>query len=179
MSEQAPWSPFGDFQDRLPTEFENIAVEMLPTPKSYHLQAAPEADAWRHALGAGRALALGPDWALLLGDVDVVAVDQALADAGEAPLVEVTETRVWLALEGPAAVAALGMWATLDLALEAFPPGQALGARLGPLTAVIERTAPDRFVIAGPTASAPFLLEMLLDAAAAVQRAQAEEPGAR
>lgn len=171
MSEQAPWSPFGDFQDRLPATFEDIAVDVLPTPKTYHLQAAPEADAWRREIGAGRSLDLGPDWALLLGEVDVAAVDQALADAGEAPLVEVTEARVWLALEGPAAVAALGMWATLDLALDAFPPGQALGARLGPLTVVIERTAPDRFVIAGPTSSAPFLLEMLLDAADGASKA--------
>ena len=168
MPEHASWSPFGALQARLPAAFEHIAVERLPTPRTYYLQADPAADAWRPALGGGRALDLGPDWALLLGDVDVAAVDLALTDADAAPLVEVTEARVWLALEGPAAAEALAMWATLDFALEAFPPSAAMGARLGPLTVVIERTAPDRFIVAGPTSSAAFLLEMLLDAAASV-----------
>lgn len=170
MSDASNWSPFGKLQSRLPANFDGIALEALPTPVTYLVQADPVARDWRGAIDGGRLLELGPDRAFLVGAVDAAKVNQSLQGQGQVPLVDVTDARVWLAIDGPMAAAALGMWVTLNLSLTAFPTGAAKGAHFGPLAVLIERETATRFIVAGAVSSAEYLLEALLDAAKMASR---------
>lgn len=181
MTDTDAWSAFGSWRSRLPMSADGVRISILPTPETHLLQADPADAVWRRDIaavlgatapdrvggsadvGACRMLCLGPDMWLLLGPVPPSLPD-VVARHGHAGLVETTETRRWLRLEGEGAAAALARLSTLDLSVDAFPPGAAFGARLGPLAGLIDRIDVHVFHLAGPTSTADYMAEMVLAA---------------
>lgn len=182
------WSAFGDVAARLPAGVGAVELSELPTPTTVLLQGDPADNAWLAAAGAvagvalgvdigqaadageRRAYRLGPDMWLLTCDGPSPA-DELAALAGRHPqsgAVETTEARVWLKLEGAGAAGVLAKLATLDFRNAAFPVGKAVGAHIGPLSCLIERRGAEAFIVAGPTSSAEYLAELLVDAMAGV-----------
>ncbi len=184
MAELAPWSPFGATTARLPAERPGVTLLALEPPAAYLLQGDPSDVRWRDAVegvvgaappqdvgavarAAGRRIAaLGPDMWLLIADKALSPEAQAELGVGFAHVgvVDQSEARCWLRLEGPAAALTLAKLTTLDLRDTAFAVGRAQGARLGPIAGLIERDGRDGFNVAGPVSTAEFLAEMLLDA---------------
>lgn len=176
MTDAAQWSPFGAWAGRLPVQSERATLTVLPTPRVWLLQADPDSTAWRDAAdeiglkpesrvgavarGDGRRLiATGPDAWLLVAPPDAADLKPLAGVAA----VEITEARAWLRLEGPGAELALAKVVALDLRKDAFPVGDAFGAKLGPLSSLIDRIADDAFEIAGHTSSAEFLAGLLAE----------------
>jgi len=162
-----------------------------PTPSAWLLQADPEDAGFGEAAAAAlglvppavvgdvavaadgrRILALGPDMWLLVAPATAApdeATLRALVDRFDhAGATEQTEARRWLALDGPAAADLLARFVTLDLDLPAFPAGTARGCRIGQVMGLIERVAPARFLVAGPTSMAEHMASAFLDALDAV-----------
>lgn len=176
MPDASQWSPFGAWSDRLPVQSEQATLAALPALRVWLLQADPESAAWRDAAdeiglspeqrvgavarGDGkRLITTGPDAWLLTTAPD--AMD--LKPLPDVAAVEITEARVWLRLEGPGAAAALAKVVALDLRADAFAVGDAFGAKLGPLSCLIDRIASDAFEISGHTSSAEFLAGLLAE----------------
>lgn len=182
------WSPFGAWARRMPVQGRAARLNIAPGPNVWLLQADPEDEACLDAVEAGfglrpastigavvaahdasgepdarRVVSIGPDAWLLLGAGG--GLDEAVTQFGHASLVDVSDARVWLRIDG-AAADALAKLTTLDLDLAAFPVGCAYGAKLGPLHVLLERTAADGFLISGQASTAEHLAEMLTYAVA-------------
>ena len=185
----ANWSPFGDSGRDLPMTRAGTTVSIAETPATFVLQGncsdGPFYEAGEKALGLSlpkvvsevsrsntcRAFWLGPDmWLVLASEAEAVETSQRLsvltARFLHASFIETTETRAWLRLEGPSARQTLMKLTARDFRDDAFPVGACVGALLGPLHVLVERSGEDAYLIAGPTSSAEFLATMMRDALA-------------
>lgn len=183
------WSPFGDAARELPMRRAGTSLSVAETPAAFILRAnitdaaflKATVQALRLTLPSAvgevvraedkRIFWLGPDmWLLLVPPHAAGETGQTLtrltARFLHASTVEITETRAWLKLEGPAARQILMRLMSRDLRDTAFPIGACVGALLGPLNVLLERTGEDAYLIAGATSSAEFLANLARDALA-------------
>lgn len=185
------WSPFGDSRKDLPMTRSGTTVAIAETPSTFVLQGDDGDSAFLRAaeetlgfplpkavgevsrVDMHRAFWLGPDMWLVLGaSSGALPMAQSMSVLCtrflHASVVETTEIRAWIRLEGPSARQTLMKLTARDLGDKAFPVGACAGALLGPLHALLERVEEDAYLIAGPTSSAEFLAEMMRDALAFV-----------
>lgn len=111
------------------------------------------------------ALWLGPDEWLILADAAPFAGHGEWAAIG-ASFVEVSDRQVGLEVSGPHVEQCLASGCPLDLALAAFPVGAATRTLFHKAEIILWRIAPTRFRIETWRSFAPYVSELLADAAA-------------
>ena len=141
-----------------------MAILRGPPPDRLELPAAPNTVAGE----ATRALWLGPDEWLLVGAVDVAALER-----DGAMVVDVGHARAVITVAGEYAVDVLAKGCPLDFDLAAFPVGACAQSRLARTSALLHRRGEARFDLYVGRSFAVYTWQWLADAAAELGHAVA------